>query len=228
MSKGTQTKNAIVDEALDLVSTGGLGGLSIGTLAQATGMSKSGLFAHFGSKEQLQLSVLQSASERFIDIVLAPALKQPRGEPRIVAMFENAMSQWEDHLPGGCIFHAVSAELDDQPGAARDFLIKTQVDHQDTIRRAAEIAIEEGHFRKDLDVDQFVFEFGSIPAAYHYSGTVARQAGRQEESTEGIRGLARSFTLGEATHDQSNPKRLVRFRKKHERSFALQSQPWLG
>lgn len=170
MSKGTQTKNAIVDEAIDLVSTGGLGGLSIGTLAQATGMSKSGLFAHFGSKEQLQLSVLQSASERFIDMVIAPALKQPRGEPRIVAMFENAMSQWEDHLPGGCIFHAVSAELDDQPGAARDFLIKTQVDYQDTIRRAAEIAIEEGHFRKDLDVDQFVFEFGSIPAAYHYSG----------------------------------------------------------
>lgn len=170
MTKGKETKRAIVDEALDLVSTGGLGGLSIGTLAQATSMSKSGLFAHFGSKEQLQLTVLQSATERFIDLVIAPALKQPRGEPRIRAMFESSIKQWEDELPGGCIFHAVSAELDDQPGPARDFLIKTQLDFQDTIRRAAEIAVEEGHFRKDLDLDQFVFEFGSIGAAYHHSG----------------------------------------------------------
>ena len=170
MGKGQETKRAIVDEALDLVSTGGLCGLSIGTLARATGMSKSGLFAHFQSKEQLQLTVLNVATERFVDIVIAPALKQPRGEPRIRAMFENSMEQWEHELPGGCIFYAVSAELDDQPGPAREFLIKGQLDFQDTIRRAAEIAVEEGHFRKDLDLDQFVFEFGSIASAYHYSG----------------------------------------------------------
>ena len=170
MGKGQETKRAIVDEALDLVSTGGLGGLSIGTLARATGMSKSGLFAHFQSKEQLQLTVLNVATERFVDIVIAPALKQPRGEPRVRAMFENAMGQWENELPGGCIFYAVSAELDDQAGPAREFLIKSQLDYQDTIRRAAEIAVEEGHFRKDLDLEQFVFEVGSIASAYHYSG----------------------------------------------------------
>lgn len=170
MGKGQETKRVILDEALDLVSTGGLDGLSIGTLARATGMSKSGLFAHFASKEQLQLTVLNVATERFIDIVIAPALKAPRGEPRIVAMFENALKQWEDELPGGCIFYAVSAELDDKPGPARDFLIQGQLDYQDTIRRAAEIAVEEGHFRKDLDLDQFVFEFGSLASAFHYSG----------------------------------------------------------
>jgi hypothetical protein len=80
------------------------------------------------------------------------------------------MKQWEDDLPGGCIFHAVSAELDDQPGPARDYLVETQRDYADTLRRAAEIAIEEGQFRKDLDLDQFVFELGSITAAYHHFG----------------------------------------------------------
>jgi len=170
MGKGEETKRAIVDQALDLVSTVGLEKLTIGALAGATGMSKSGLFAHFRSKEQLQLHVLEEARQRFIDIVIAPALKQPRGEARIRAMFQNSMKQWEDDLPGGCIFHAVSAELDDQPGPARDYLIEIQRDHQETVRRAAQIAVDEGEFRRDLDLDQFVFEMGSITAAYHHFG----------------------------------------------------------
>ena len=170
MGKGEETKRAIVDQALDLVSTIGLDKLTIGALASATGMSKSGLFAHFHSKEQLQLQVLEEARQRFIDIVIAPALKQPRGEARIRAMFQNSMKQWEDDLPGGCIFHAVSAELDDQPGPARDYLIEIQRDHQETVRRAAQIAVDEGEFRRDLDLDQFVFEMGSITAAYHHFG----------------------------------------------------------
>jgi len=182
VGKGQETKRAIVDEALDLVSTGGLGGLSIGTLARATGMSKSGLFAHFESKEQLQLTVLQAATERFVDIVIAPALKQPRGEPRIRAMFENSMKQWENELPGGCIYYAVSAELDDQPGAARDFLIKTELDYEATTRRAAEIAVEEGHFRKDLDLDQFVFELGSITSGYHHAGRLLGKPDAEERA----------------------------------------------
>jgi AcrR family transcriptional regulator len=189
MGKGQETKRAIVDEALDLVSTGGLDGLSIGTLARATGMSKSGLFAHFQSKEQLQLTVLNVATDRFVDIVIAPALKQPRGEPRIVAMFENAMKRWENELPGGCIFHAVSAELDDKPGPARDFLIKGQLDYQDTIHRAAEIAVEEGHFRKDLDLDQFVFEFSSIAAAFHHSGRLLGKPDAEKRAYKAFAGL---------------------------------------
>jgi AcrR family transcriptional regulator len=170
MGKGEETKRAIVDQALDLVSTVGLDKLTIGALASASGMSKSGLFAHFHSKEQLQLQVLEEARQRFIDMVIAPALKQPRGEARVRAMFENSMKQWEDDLPGGCIFYAVSAELDDQPGPARDYLIEIQRDHRDTLKRAAQIAIDEGEFRKDLDLDQFVFEMGSITAAHHHFG----------------------------------------------------------
>jgi AcrR family transcriptional regulator len=170
MGKGEQTRQAIVDQALELVSTVGLDKLTIGALAGATGMSKSGLFAHFNSKEQLQLQVLAEARQRFVEIVIAPALQKPRGEARLRAIFESTLKQWEDDLPGGCIFHAVSAELDDQPGPARDYLVETQRDYADTLRRAAEIAVEEGQFRKDLDLDQFVFELGSITAAYHHFG----------------------------------------------------------
>ncbi|NNE17898.1 MAG: TetR/AcrR family transcriptional regulator [Myxococcales bacterium] len=170
MGKGEETKAAIVEEALELVSTVGLEKLTIGALAGATGMSKSGLFAHFRSKEQLQLQVLEEARQRFVDIVIAPALKKPRGEARIRAIFESTFKQWEEDLPGGCIFYAVSAELDDQPGPARDFLIAIQRDYGETLKRAAEIAVEEGEFRSDLDLDQFVFEMGSITAAYHHFG----------------------------------------------------------
>jgi AcrR family transcriptional regulator len=189
MGKGEETKQAIVDEALELVSTVGLEKLTIGALASATGMSKSGLFAHFRSKEQLQLQVLAEARERFIEIVIAPALKKPRGEARLRAIFESTMKQWERDLPGGCIFHAVSAELDDQPGPARDYLVETQRDYADTLRRAAEIAVEEGQFRKDLDLDQFVFELGSITAAYHHFGRLLGDPDAEQRAHNMFEGL---------------------------------------
>ena len=189
MGKGEETKAAIVDEALDLVSTVGLDKLTIGALANATGMSKSGLFAHFRSKEQLQLHVLEAARQRFIDIVIAPALKKPRGEARIRTMFEASMKQWEDELPGGCIFHAVSAELDDQPGPARDFLIEIQRDYGETLNRAAAIAVEEGEFRSDLDLDQFVFEMGSITAAYHHFGRLLGDPKAERHAHKAFEGL---------------------------------------
>jgi AcrR family transcriptional regulator len=189
MGKGEETKQAIVDEALHLVSTVGLEKLTIGALASATGMSKSGLFAHFRSKEQLQLQVLVQARRRFIEIVIAPALKKPRGEARLRSIFENALKQWEDELPGGCIFHAVSAELDDQPGPARDYLVETQRDFGDTLRRAAAISIEEGQFRKDLDLDQFVFEMGSITAAYHHFGRLLGDPDAEQRARNMFEGL---------------------------------------
>lgn len=189
MGKGEETKQAIVDEALELASTVGLDKVTIGALAGATGMSKSGLFAHFHSKEQLQLQVLANARQRFIDIVIAPALKQPRGEARLRAIFERTLQEWEQDLPGGCIFHAVSAELDDQSGPTRDYFVETQREHADTMRRAAEIAIEEGQFRKDLDLDQFVFELGSITAAYHHFGRLLGDPGAEQRARNMFEGL---------------------------------------
>jgi len=189
MGKGEETKRAIVDQALELVSTVGLDKLTIGALAGATGMSKSGLFAHFNSKEQLQLQVLAEARQRFIEIVIAPALQKPRGEARLRAIFETTLKQWEESLAGGCIFHAVSAELDDQPGPARDYFVETQRDYADVLRRAAEIAVEEGEFRKDLDLDQFVFELGSITAAYHHFGRLLGDPDAQQRARNMFEGL---------------------------------------
>ena len=189
MGKGEETKQAIIDQALELASTVGLEKLTIGSLASATGMSKSGLFAHFNSKEQLQLQVLAEARQRFIEMVIAPAMQKPRGEARLRSIFESTMKQWEEDLPGGCIFHAVSAELDDQPGPARDYLVETQRDYADTLRRAAEIAVEEGEFRKDLDLDQFVFELGSITAAHHHFGRLLGDPEADQRARKMFEGL---------------------------------------
>jgi AcrR family transcriptional regulator len=189
MGKGEETRRAIIDQALELASTVGLEKLTIGALAGTTGMSKSGLFAHFRSKEQLQLQVLAEARQRFIEMVIAPAMQKPRGEARLRSIFESTMKQWEEDLPGGCIFHAVSAELDDQPGPARDYLVETQRDYADTLRRAAEIAVEEGEFRKDVDLDQFVFELGSITAAYHHFGRLLGDPEAEQRARKMFEGL---------------------------------------
>jgi AcrR family transcriptional regulator len=182
MGKGEDTRAAIVDQALNLVSTVGLEKLSIGALASATGMSKSGLFAHFDSKEQLQLQVLEEARQRFVDMVIAPALKKPRGEARVRALFENTMQRWETAFPGGCVFSAVAAELDDQPGPAHDYLVEVQKDYQDVVKRAAQVAIDAGEFRKNLDPGQFAFEFGSITAAYHHFGRLLGDARAEQHA----------------------------------------------
>jgi AcrR family transcriptional regulator len=189
MGKGEETKRAIVDQALELASTVGLEKVTIGSLAEATGMSKSGLFAHFRSKERLQLQVLLEARQRFADIVIAPALKKPRGEARLRSIFESTLKQWEEELPGGCIFHAVAAELDDQPGPARDYFVETQREYAETLRRAAEIAVEEGQFRKDVDLDQFVFELGSITGAYHHFGRLLGDPGAEQRARNMFEGL---------------------------------------
>lgn len=169
MSKGTETRSAILEEALAMASTEGVEGLTIGELAKAVGMSKSGLFAHFSSKEELQLAVLQAAVDRFVNTVVAPALRRPRGEPRVRALFDNWLA-WEaaEFLPGGCPFIAAAQELDDKPGRPRDYLVASQRDWLETLSTAARIAVEEGHFRHDLDTRQFAYELYSIILAYQH------------------------------------------------------------
>ncbi|MGB5703447.1 MAG: TetR/AcrR family transcriptional regulator [Polyangiales bacterium] len=189
MGKGEETKQAIVDQALDLVSTVGLDKLTIGALANATGMSKSGLFAHFKSKEQLQLHVLAEARQRYVDVVAAPAFKQPRGEARIRAIFERTLKEWEESLPGGCIFHAVAAELDDQPGPARDYLVSIQEEQRKMLERATRLAIETGDFRDDLDVELFVFELSSLTGAYHHFGRLLGDANAAEVACRAFESL---------------------------------------
>ena len=169
-AKHLTTKNLILDTAVKIASREGIEGLTIGELAKAVGMSKSGLFAHFGGRDQLQLDVLKLATEKFIDLVMRPAFKAERGEPRVKAMFKN----WLDHLnneselPGGSILIAASIELDDRPGALRDFAQKAQQDLIANIEKAAQISVEEDHFRADLDVEQFAWSMYSFVLGYHH------------------------------------------------------------
>jgi len=145
-------------------------------------MSKSGLFAHFRSKEQLQLEVLRAASDRFITKVLAPALRAPRGEPRLRALFENWTVWDRDEFPGGCVFQAAAAELDDQPGPVRDYLVETQRDLQDSIAQIARAGIESRKFRSDLDPDQLAFDFMGILLGFHRASRLLRDEGAERRA----------------------------------------------
>jgi AcrR family transcriptional regulator len=169
MSKGAATKDRIIERALRAASVDGLEGISLGRLASDVGMSKSGLFAHFESKEALQLDVLAAASEKFMEIVVRPAFAAPRGEPRVRALFEHWL-QWErdESLPGGCVFMHAAAELDDRPGPARDALVDWQRQWLDALAKAARIAVNEGHFRTGLDAELFAFQqYGLVMAYFH-------------------------------------------------------------
>ncbi len=170
-SKGEQTRELILDQALKSASLVGLEQLTVGELAKSLKLSKSGLFAHFGSKEELQRSVLEAAAERFMQEVFGPATKQPRGEPRVRAIFENWLA-WthSEGMPGGCIFHQATAEYDGRAGKVRDYLVQVQRVWFDMMQRAAAIAVQEGHFRADLDLEGFAYDFqGIMMASHHFS-----------------------------------------------------------
>jgi AcrR family transcriptional regulator len=163
MTKGSDTRASILDEAANLASINGLNGLTIGSLATHTSMSKSGLFRHFGSKEELQVATLRAGVDRFTETVVRPALKTPRGEPRVRALFDRWLEWATGHgYAGGCIFIPASFELDDQPGAARDYLVTTQRTWLDLLATTAHMAVASGDFRPDLDTAQFAHEFNTI------------------------------------------------------------------
>src|SRR6266850_4019498 len=152
LSKGEQTRAAILDAALKVASRLGLEGLTIGTLADETGMSKSGLFAHFGSREDLQLAVLEHAAQRYGELVFTPVLKIDRGLPRLRALFE----RWLDWtlasgLPGGCIMISAANEYDDRPGPIRDAVIANQHRGNAICERAVRLAVEEAHLKPNTD-----------------------------------------------------------------------------
>jgi AcrR family transcriptional regulator len=170
MTKGSRTRETILDQAVELASVTGLGGVSIGTLATHTGLSKSGLFAHFGSKETLQVETLRTASRHFVEVVVSPALEQKAGLERMRALFENWVA-WstKSGARGGCLFVASAVELDDQAGPARDYLVEKQREWLEVISRSARRAIEVGAFRDDLDTEQFAHDLYSIFLGFHHA-----------------------------------------------------------
>lgn len=161
-TKGGRTRDAILAAGVALACRTGLGGLTIGSLATEVGMSKSGMFAHFGSKEALQLAVLDAAAREFATEVVIPALQAPRGEPRVRALFANWARCGMMRRPGGCLFVKASTEVDEQPGPVRDRLRDQHLELARSIARIFAGGITEGHFRPDADPDQFAVDLHAV------------------------------------------------------------------
>jgi len=191
-TKGADTRHAVLERAVALASRVGLGGLTIGTLAEDLQLSKSGLFGHFRSKEALQIQVLDHAASRFVEAVVRPALAQPRGEPRLRSLFHRWLD-WarSSPMPGGCLFVAAATELDDQTGPVRDRLEQLQRDWLGVIATSYRKGIEEGHFSKDADPDQFAHDLYGVMLAYHHAHRLLRDPKAEARARHAFQALLR-------------------------------------
>ena len=189
LQKGQQTKMAIIDAALGLASQIGLEGLSIGVLAEVTQMSKSGVFAHFGSREELQIRVIREYFHRFEQEVFYPALKQPRGLPRVRALFANWMKRVAVELQSGCIFISGAVAFDDRPGPVRDALASAVQTWLHALTRAVVQAREEGHLVPDADAQQVAFEIHGLILSLHYEARFLKNPGAIERAHTGFENI---------------------------------------
>jgi AcrR family transcriptional regulator len=186
LQKGQQTRAAILDAALGLASHMGLEGLSIGALAEVMQMSKSGVFAHFGSREELQISVIREYHTRFEEEVFFPSLAEPRGLPRLGALFERWVRRVSMELDSGCIYISGAVEFDDRPGPVRDALAAMVRDWQLALERAIRIAVDEGQLRADTDPAQMLFEIHGLILALHHDARFLRNAGVLDRARAGF------------------------------------------
>jgi AcrR family transcriptional regulator len=177
MQKGQQTRAAILDAALGLASHMGLEGLSIGAIAEVTHMSKSGVFAHFGSREELQISVVREYHARFEEEVFRPALGEPRGLPRLRSLFERWVKRVSVEIDSGCIYISGAVEFDDRPGPVRDALVGMVRAWHEALERAIGMAINEGHVKPDTDPLQMLFEVHGLILALHHDARFLRVPG---------------------------------------------------
>ena len=194
LHKGRQTKAAIVEAALGLASQIGLEGLSIGALAEVTGMSKSGVFAHFGSREELQISVIREYHDRFESEVFYPALALERGLPRLKALFDNWMLRTSTEIDSGCIYISGAVEFDDRPGPVRDALATTVNTWQTALRRAVEIAQSLEQLDAKADPQQIAFEIHGLILALHYEARFLRNPGAADRARRGFIHICERYT----------------------------------
>ena len=186
MHKGQQTKAAIVDAALGLATQIGLEGLSIGALAEVMRMSKSGVFAHFGSREELQISVIREYYTRFEEEVFYPALQHPKGLPRLEALFKNWMNRTSIEIDSGCLFISGAVEFDDRPGPVRDALAGSVKTWLAAMNRAVVQAKEAGHLAQDVDEHQVAFEIHGLILALHYDARFLKTPGSVARANTGF------------------------------------------
>jgi AcrR family transcriptional regulator len=215
LHKGQQTRAAILDAALLLAAQVGLEGLSIGALAEVAKMSKSGVFAHFGSREELQISVLREYHARFEAEIFEPAMRRARGLPRLRALFEHWVRRVSVELDSGCIYISGAVEFDDRPGPVRDALVAMVRDWQAAQSRAIAQAMAAGHLRADTDVPQLVFEIQGLILSLHHDARFLRTPGvleRVEQSFERLLGHNQHNPQLPLQHDKSPP---VAYGKRH-------------
>lgn len=174
LQKGQQTRTAILEAALGLASHMGLEGLSIGALAEVMGMSKSGVFAHFGSREELQISVVREYHAKFEEEVFYPAMAEARGLPRLAALFDRWVRRVSVEIDSGCIYISGAVEFDDRPGPVRDALASMVQTWQNALQRAIELAVAEAHLQADTDPPQLLFEVHGLILALHHDARFLR------------------------------------------------------
>lgn len=169
MNKGERTRNTILDAAVALASVRGFEALSIGSLAERVGISKSGLFGHFGSREELQIAAIEAAAERFAELVYRPALNAPRGVARLTGLIDNWL-HWVERCgwDGGCPLEAAIHEFDDRPGPVRSAVVRHFSQLERELVRTVRLCVDTGEFDAQLDVDLFVFRLMGVVMAFHY------------------------------------------------------------
>jgi AcrR family transcriptional regulator len=193
--KGLQTRASILDAALALSSQKGLEGLSIGALAEVTGMSKSGVFAHFGSREELQISVIREYHNRFEEEIFHPAIREPRGLDRLVALFDRWIKRVTVEIDSGCLYISGAVEFDDRPGPVRDALADMVRTWHAALHRAIEIAREVGDLRADTDARQMAFEMHGLILALHHDARFLREPGAVERARCGFEHVLARFVV---------------------------------
>jgi AcrR family transcriptional regulator len=213
LHKGQQTKAAIVEAALGLATQIGLEGLSIGALAEVTQMSKSGVFAHFGSREELQISVVREYHRRFEEDVFYPALQEPRGLPRLRALFRNWMHRTSLEIDSGCLFISGAVEFDDRPGTVRDALIGSVNSWLDAMHRTVAQAREEGHLRADIDEQQVAFEIHGLILALHYEARFLKSPGALARANAGFDNILKLYGAQDAPARSLKATRSTRYVK---------------
>jgi AcrR family transcriptional regulator len=160
--RGERTRAAILDAAVATASVSGLDGMSLSQLAARLGLSKSGLFAHWPDKESLQLAVVDRARQQWVERIVEPALRQPKGLAQVWALHEGRMAFYADQvLPGGCFFAAVGPEFDDKPGVVRDRVAEAMRTWHELLVTLLTKAVRLGQLHAGTDVEMLAFEIQS-------------------------------------------------------------------
>ena len=179
----------------------GLEGLSIGALAELTHMSKSGVFAHFGSREELQIAVIREYHARFEEEVFFPAVSEARGLPRLRALFDRWVRRVSVELDSGCIYISGAVEFDDRPGPVRDALASMVRAWQAALQRAISLSIEAGHLQPDTDALQMLFEIHGLILALHHDARFLRLPGAVDRARRAFDRIVQFYLMPGAAPD---------------------------